>query len=139
MAVAAISVTLKGQLSSAPATCNGVGTSASSGPVFQLQLPVSARAVANDESSTSRTIDSAASFFDLGLPTNLAARLFYLRVQTRSPFDLELTYETKGAVVTTVAGHGGLILVTPAVDDRITLVRVQGQGDVEWYAAGDVV
>lgn len=139
MAAGAISVSVSGKLASAPATCNNVGTRGSSGPVFLLALTESASAAAIDEGSTSRPIDSAAVLLDLGLPSTMAARVFYIRVQTRSPFDIELTYEIKGVVVRSVAGDGGLILETPAADDRITQVRVQGQGSVEWYAAGDVV
>lgn len=139
MAAGSISVTLAGKLTSAPATCNGVGSSGSSGPTFLLELPASAKSAAIDEGSTSRPIDSAIAFEDLGLPVTMAARVFYLGVQSRQPFEVELTYETKGVVVRTVAGDGGLILETPAPDDRITAVRVQGQGQVEWYAAGDVV
>jgi hypothetical protein len=139
VAVGAISVTLKGSLSSSPATCNGVGTAGSSGPSFRLSLPASAAAATNDESTTSRTVDSAVAFEDLGLPPNLRATVFYLSVQTLSPFTVEMTYETTGVVVRTVAGSGGLILETPASDDRISLVRVQGQGDLEWYAAGGIV
>lgn len=139
MATGAISITITGKLASAPATCNNVGTRGSSGPVFVLALPTSASSAAIDEGSTSRPIDSAGALIDLGLPTTMAARLFFLRVQSRSPIDVELTYETKGVVLRSVAGDGGLILETPAPDDRITLVRVQGQGSVEWYAAGDVV
>lgn len=72
----------------------------------------------------------------IDFPANLAARVFYIRVQTLSPMTVELTYETTGVVVQPLLGP---LLVVPPADDRITGVRVQGQGDVEWYAAGDVV
>ncbi len=139
MAAGSISITLSGKLASAPATCNNVGTATSTGPVFRLELPASASSAAIDEGSSSRPIDSAAAFEDLGLPPTMAARVLFVQTLTLSPFTVEITYETSGVVVRTMAGDGGIILETPAPDDRITQVRVQGQGQLAWYAAGDTI
>jgi len=137
MAAGDISITLKGSLKSAPASCNGVG-STSSGPTFQLALKSSNAAAAQEESSMVRPIDSVApAFEDLGIPASMAARVFYLRVQTLSPFVVRLTTELAG--VTTLPSLSGSILFEFAADDRLTTIEVQGQGTIEWYAAGDTV
>ena len=136
MAAGSVQLELKGSLKSRPASCNGVA-STSSGPTFQLALKTANMAAAQEESSTVRAIDSAALFVDLGLPANQASRVFYIRVQTLTPLTIRLTTETTGLVV--LPSVAGTYLQEFATDDRLTLVEIQGQGTVEWYAAGDVV
>lgn len=131
-----ISVTLKGSIGSRPAACNGFGTTGSSGPTFRLELPASARSASNDEGSTRRTIDSPGALASIDYPSNLRATVIYMRVLTTSPMVLELTLETTGVVVRPLVGP--YFDVFP-VDDRVSGIRVQGQGDIEWYAAGGVV
>ena len=136
MAAGDVSIELKGSLKSRPASCNSVNSS-SSGPTFQLTLKAANMAAAQEESSTVRPIDSAAAFIDLGIPATMAARVFYLRVQTLSPMNLRLTTESTGVVA--LPDVNGVYLQEFAADDRLTMVEIQGQGTVEWYAAGDVV
>lgn len=131
-----ITVDLKGSIGTTPATCNGAGTQSTSGPTFRLELPASLRSATNDGFATVRTISSPGALDGIDFPSNLRATVFYAKVQTISPMLIELTYETTGVVVLPLFGP---MLITTPTDDRISLVRVQGQGDIEWLAAGGIV
>lgn len=133
MATANISTNLAGALTSRPATCNGAGSSGSSGPALAFNISDSAAANA---SSTFTTVDSALAFTPLALPANLRARLLYIRILTTAKMTLRLTYEVTGLVVEPVIG---LWVKQFPADDRVSLIELQGQGDLEWYAAGGIV
>lgn len=136
MAVANLSINLAGQLLARPATCNGAGNEGGSGPVFQLGLLTGNKSAAAEISQTATTIDSALAFEALPFQSNFRARLLYLRTKDLAAFDLRLTYEGSGIV--TIPLRGTVLLETPA-DDRLSLVELQGQGSLEWFAAGDLV
>ena len=131
-----VTVQLQGVLLTKPATCNGSGSVGSSGPVFNLALRTVNASATSEETSMAWTLDSAVAFVPLSISPSMRLTVLYLRVTTSAPILVRLTFEASAQIVVPVSGS--LLLEFPA-DDRVSLVELQGQGQVEWLAAGAIV
>lgn len=134
--IANVSLDLRGALTSRPATCNAVNTAGSSGPTFNLALRTENKSATQEASSTLQVIDSADDFIALPIAANQRSTVIYLRTLEFAPMSLRLTFEVSDPVVLPI--RGAFLLELPA-DDRLTTVEIQGQGQIEWLAAGGIV
>ena len=136
MAVANIKIEVNGALTSSHATCNAVGSSGTSGPTFQLGIRSDNSSASENATSTFLTVNSALAFIPLAMPANLRATFLYIKTLTSAKLTLRVTYELTGVVTEPIRG---LWIKEFPSDDRVSLVEIQGQGDLEWYAAGGIV
>jgi hypothetical protein len=138
VSAANVSISLQGALTTRPASCNGASSGSTSGPVFTLGLPSALRSATSQVGATIQTIDSAASFEALLIPTNQRTTLAYLRGLDIAPLIMRLTFETSDPVEIPL-GSNAPFLSGFAADDRVTEIAIKGQGRIEWLAAGGIV
>jgi hypothetical protein len=131
-------IELRGAILTRPAAANACGSASSSGPVFQLALAPANRSATSLSSSTVQVVDSPAAYEALPIAANQRSTFVYLHALDLSPWAVRITFETSVQAVIPLSGSGTWMLELPA-DDRITLVEVQGQGRLEWTAAGGIV
>lgn len=69
----------------------------------------------------------------LPFPSNLRARLLYMRVQTGGTALVTVTFATQGA---RIIPTNGLMIIEVGEDEQISALAVQGTVDFEWAAFG---
>lgn len=107
---------------------------ASTGCHFGFRLRSDSEAPAGEISQACHTV-SGAGFQDLPFPSNLRARVLYLRVLNNTAADIRLTRVT--AAQHTIPQIRGAVLLEFMSDDEVTAVEVQGDGvQIEWAAFG---
>ena len=106
--------------------------------MFQLALAPANRSATSLSSSTVQVVDSPAAYEALPIAANQRSTFVYLHALDISPWAVRLTFEATAQAVIPLSGSGTWLQEFP-LDDRVTLVEVQGQGRLEWTAAGGIV
>ena len=134
--MSSLSATVTGTLQLQPTPAATVDAARSSGCTFGLSLRALNAAPVNEQSNQCVTTVAGA-FVALPFPTNLRARVLYIRMTEDSAekIQVRITQEITGTTV--IAGFLGMMLTEFAADDRVTLVEVDGNAKFEWAAFGD--
>ena len=134
--MSSLSATVTGTLQLQPTPAATVDAARSGGCTYGLSLRGVNGAPVNEQSNQCVTTVSGA-FVALPFPTNLRGRVLYIRMTEDSNVKIQvrLTQEITGTTV--IAGFHGMMLMEFAIDDRLTLVEVDGDAKFEWAAFGD--
>lgn len=108
------------------------GESVTTGPTLDLQLREHNRCPKTHAGGVVVPIESPAAYVALPMQPAQLAGVIVLRTYNAS-FLVRLT---RADTTTLVIPLQGLLVYEPPADNRLTLIEVQGSGEVAWHASG---
>lgn len=133
--MSALKVELDGTLSvtlSADSSCSNGDADTTTGPTLDLSIRGKNMCPKTHAGGVVVPINSPASYVTLPMQPAQLAGLIVLQTENAS----FLVRITRADTTTLVIPVQGLLVYEPPADNRVTLIEVQGSGDVAWHASG---